>query len=387
MHSRRAPIVSVASAFALAACASGSSSPKTVSTSVPSAYVVGPAAIDAGAPQTPASSAPGPAAPNAVISIVSGDYHACVIMADATVRCWGRNLEGELGDGTTAQHATPVPVLGLTGVTQLAAGSHATCALMGDKTVRCWGSGTAWGDGVSRNKQPPTPVPGVDDVVAIDAGGIIFCARHTTGAVTCWGDKGISRGALPTANATQISVNEAHACARVAGGAVRCWGDSPWNGAFSDPGVLGARDLSTGDSFACVVLASGRASCWGRNEQGQLGRPVDYDDHGKALEVAGLGEVTDVDVGQAHGCGILTDGSATCWGSNSDGELGRGSTGDPALPGAVPGLAGVIEISLGNDHVCARLKDATVVCWGSNKEGQLGDSTTTDRARPAPVVF
>src|SRR5262249_26987690 len=74
------------------------------------------------------------------IAIVAGDYHACVLAGDGTVRCWGYNLLGQLGrEPIGGSHASPAIVSGISGATALSAGSNNTCALLGDGTVRCWG--------------------------------------------------------------------------------------------------------------------------------------------------------------------------------------------------------------------------------------------------------
>lgn len=80
-----------------------------------------------------------------VTGIVAGWGHTCALIGDGTVRCWGSNSYGQLGDGKGAylweQHsATPVAVVGLSGATAIAAGGYHTCALMEGSSVRCWGS-------------------------------------------------------------------------------------------------------------------------------------------------------------------------------------------------------------------------------------------------------
>jgi alpha-tubulin suppressor-like RCC1 family protein len=76
---------------------------------------------------------------NNVMAVAAGGYHTCALLGDGTVRCWGSNYSGQLGDGTTTQRNTPATVSGLSGATAIAAGEYHTCALLGDGTVRCWG--------------------------------------------------------------------------------------------------------------------------------------------------------------------------------------------------------------------------------------------------------
>ncbi|MBK6847272.1 MAG: hypothetical protein IPG96_06915 [Proteobacteria bacterium] len=82
-------------------------------------------------------------------------------------------------------------------------------------------------------------------------------------------------------------------------------------------------------------------------------------------------------LGAYHTCARLASGSARCWGSNSDGQLGDGSQTDRPTTTVVSGLTSVAELALGGFHSCARLGDATVRCWGRNADGQLGNATTT----------
>jgi alpha-tubulin suppressor-like RCC1 family protein len=95
-----------------------------------------------------------------VQALVSGHYHDCALMADTTVRCWGWNSSGQLGDGTFVDRNTPVVVEGLSGVKALAAGMNHTCALLNDGSIKCWGGNEAGqlGDGTTHNHPFPVPV-------------------------------------------------------------------------------------------------------------------------------------------------------------------------------------------------------------------------------------
>jgi alpha-tubulin suppressor-like RCC1 family protein len=345
----------------------------------------------------PPSSVDSPAAaPAAAAHIAAGDYHTCALRGDGAVRCWGRNAEGQLGEGTSENRTMPVLVQGVTGATRLALGSNSSCAVMRDRTVSCWGAGKAWGDGQKRSNVAPTQVAGVSDVVQLDAGGLLMCAVTSSGKVKCWGDEGnptpAGASAPPDSNAMLVSAGEAHACARLNDGSVRCWGDSPWNGvggpSLAHPKLAGAVQVTTGDAMACVLLqvSTGPVLCWGRNDQGELGRAPDNDWHTDPGQVP-LHQVTSVTAGEAHVCAIEADRTVVCWGSNSDGELGRGTQSTSERPGAVPGLTDVQELALGADHACALDSHGVVWCWGSNAFGQLGDGTTERRTAPARVAW
>jgi alpha-tubulin suppressor-like RCC1 family protein len=375
---------------------------------------VAPAPVTA-APSSPTESAEraarteraGPAAP---IHIAAGDFHTCALRGDGTVRCWGRNTEGQLGDGTSELRTTPVAVGGVSGATQLALGANSSCALLREGTIVCWGGGRAWGDGQTRSNVPPTPVAGIRGATQIDAGGLLTCAVLAGGKVRCWGDEGDPRpagaSAPPDAGAVEVSVAEAHACARMRDGSVRCWGDEPWNGVGSPSlavaRVAGATSVTTGDLTSCALGAAGGASCWGLSAQGELGREPDGAWHVDPVAIAPLSFLR-IASGESHVCGVLrgapADGAGGservyCWGSNADGELGRGTEGPPERPGPVRGLAGVPdELALGADHSCARVgggsrgRSEGIWCWGANSFGQLGDGTTDRRTTPVRVAW
>ena len=388
-------IAGVAIAALFVGCGNGGKAPTVAptSTATTTAPTTTTSAADASAPAaTAASPRTGADAPK---QLSSGDFHTCALMGDATVRCWGRNTEGQLGDGTTENRSKPVSVKGIAGAKHLAMAAHSTCALLSDGTISCWGGGRAWGDEKQHDKMPPTSVKGIAKAIGVDGGGLLYCALLESGKVQCWGDEAgqrTSKTKPPTKDAQEITVAEAHGCARVGDGSVACWGEGAWGGvgkvSLATPAIKGTKQISSGDSALCALTGSGTVTCWGRNEQGELGRAPDMDVHPEPAEVAGLSGVTRIVAGEAHLCAILSDATARCWGSNGDGELGRGAQGEPQTPGPIGGsLGGIEEIALGADHGCARTKDGNVYCWGANTQGQNGDGTMQNRLLPTIVVW
>ena len=214
--------------------------------------------------------------------------------------------------------------------------------------------------------------------------------------------------------ATGAGARSATSCAVVEGQRVACWGRGTHgqlgNGAGEDstlavlvqavgvPGPLtGVTQVTVGDEHACARLANGRAVCWGNNGAGRLGdgtttdraRPV-YVRNG--ADTAAMAGVTQLTAGSAHTCARLSNGRVTCWGANTEGQIGDGTGVTHDLPtlvlaanGAAP-LTDVAQVVAGRTSTCARKAGGQVRCWGDNVHGQLGDGTHADRDLPGPVV-
>ena len=249
-----------------------------------------------------------------VVQVSAGGTHTCALLADTTVSCWGYNLGGQLGDGTTVSRATPAPVPGLTGVVQLSAGDFYTCALLADGTARCWGENFHGqiGDGTTINKRlSPTAVSGLSNAVQIEASTTTTCAVVLGGTVKCWGDE-IALGVATTypANLTPVAV----------------------------PGLTGVRLLAGGGQHMCAVLSDTSARCWGRNDHGQVGNGTAGAPVGTPQPVLGLSGITTLSGGTAHTCATLANGTAWCWGWDYYGQLGVGAaSGDKWVPTRVLG--------------------------------------------------
>ena len=151
------------------------------------------------------------------------------------------------------------------------------------------------------------------------------------------------------------------------------------------PGVVNA--ISTGGSHSCALMTGGRLECWGRNNYGQLGNGTTTATIEPVL-VAGLaGGVSAVSAGSRHTCALMQAGGARCWGFNFYGQLGDGTSTTRLAPVNVSVLSGALSsIGVGQSNTCARLLTGGVRCWGANSYGQLGNGSTTASSLPVIVT-
>jgi hypothetical protein len=186
-----------------------------------------------------------------------------------------------------------------------------------------------------------------------------------------------------------ITPGERHSCGVLDDGTARCWGDNAYgrlgNSTTGDhsnvpvtvAGLTDAVAITAGERHSCALLDDGTARCWGDNTGGQLGNGTTGGHSNVPVTVAGLTDSLEIAPGSLHSCAALDDGTARCWGRNLHGQLGNGTTGgDSNVPVTVAGLTDAVTITAGSFHSCAVLDDGTARCWGNNSYGRLGNGTT-----------
>ncbi len=345
-------------------------------------------------------------------SISAGETHTCANLADGTIRCWGENTDGQLGDGTNTDSTIPVAVAGISTATAIGTSRASTCALLANQTIACWGNNDfgQLGDGTTTPSLTPVAVAGISNAVELAVGQDHACARLSDGTVKCWGNNGNGRlgdgtveasstpvVATGISTAVQLDLGFSHSCARLADGTVMCWGNNHAGQVGIGEGIIGvslvpisvfgltgATDITTGGFHSCAVVAGG-VKCWGLNTESQLGVQGQSDSQ-VPIDVPAISGVVDMSAGGHHTCARLDTGEVKCWGLNFDGRLGDGANNESAIPVSVVGLSTAASISSGFKHSCALLSDDTLKCWGSNVLGQLGNGTLDNSNRPARVI-
>ena len=352
-----------------------------------------------------------------VAAIAAGGMHTCALTTDGGVKCWGRNLYGELGDNSTTMRPIPVDVLGLaSGVAAIAAGYGHNCALTTGGGVKCWGYNLHGqiGDNSTTDRLVPVDVPGLANGVAAIATGMWHtCALTTGGAVKCWGqnlmgqlgDNSTTDSHAPVdvaglgSGVAAIAAGQWHTCALTTDGAVKCWGsnqvgqlgDNSTTSRLTPADVSGLANgvaaVAAGIGHTCALTTGGGVKCWGWNFDGQLGNGFTMD-RWTPVDVSGLASgATAVEAGMMHNCALTAGGGVKCWGDNYSGQLGDNSTTDRLAPVDVSGIpSGATAVAAGWMHTCALVAGGGAKCWGENVDGQLGDGTAAVRPLPADVL-
>jgi len=292
--------------------------------------------------------------------------HACAVLGDGTVQCWGSNSYGSLGaglDNVSVYELTPIAVTGISNATSITTGGQygpnidddmgTSCALLSDGTIKCWGSDYHGQLG-----------SGARNTATIKL-------RYSSSPQTVYYSK------------TPVEVT----------------------------GISNASAVSTSkfwNSHTCAIVDQGSVKCWGANWEGQLGSGSTHncgnssnDCSATPVSVDGITSATAISAGGSHTCALLADKTIKCWGYDNDGQLGSGyintysytsgsntySRNGSRTPVSVTGINNAIAVSAGESHTCALLEDKTVKCWGRNQNGQFGDGLGASSSTPVTTLF
>lgn len=324
-----------------------------------------------------------------VKDIAAGGSHTCAILVGGGVKCWGLNLYGQLGVATNAGtvQANPVPLAVDLGVGAVAVaidgGEKHTCVGLSDATVKCFGSnmrgqlGTSTNNGNDNpNTTPQTASIGSGAVpVSIAAGGAHTCVVLADGVAKCFGSN--YDGQLSTTlNNGVVVANYSAITVDLGVGAV-------------------ATEISAGAYHTCALLTSGIVKCFGRNTVGPLGIAANVGNGSAnptptAVDLASGTTATALAVGTEHSCVVSDAEDLLCFGNNYYGQLGSAVNTGTLNPNATPTAAelgsgaNVRSVAGGREHSCALMVDGAVKCFGRNSAFQIGLTPSNLSANPTP---
>ena len=406
-----------------------------------------------------------------VLKVRASESHTCAILGTGNLKCWGQNHKGQLGNGKKTHWETPVRAKFTTdSIEDVAPGNSYTCVLLKSGSIKCWGHnaegqlgqnhtedvylGDETNESGTTNDNLGDQLPTIDlgtnnRVRSIATGPFHVCAliEGGAGAVKCWGlnDYGqlgynhtrtlgdglnenlqevdemgksllfVDLGLEPGVSVVAIAAGYSHTCALFSEGSVKCWGDNSGgklgydhtrtlgdglneNGDAAnemgeelptidlglEPGVS-AVAIAAGYSHTCALLSEGSVKCWGDNSKGQLGQGTNFSNINLGTNLT----AKSISVGILHTCATLSNDKVKCWGSNWQGQLGYDHTqtlGDGLdqdrrevdemgdnLPFLDLGTNRTVKtVVAGSLHTCAILDNDRVKCWGNNSHGQLG---------------
>ena len=346
--------------------------------------------------------------------MISGGYgHTLVICADSTVKAFGLNITGELGNGTTSSSNVPVSVLNLTSIVQVGAGDNFSIALKADGTVWTWGNNGSGqlGIGSFTDSSVPVQVPGLSGMVGVSAGGSHAIAVKDDGTLWTWGNNNSGQAGDGTAGINsnvptivlgsegfiKVAASGNHNLALKSDGTVWAMGSGFFGmlgtGTTNSSSVLvqsltlpGVTDIACGQNFSMALNADSTVSSWGLGSLGQLGNGSTATVYTPTL-VDSLTEITHIAHGSfgLHGIARKADGTLWAWGNNDYGQLGDGTLVSTLSPIHLTLPGDFVQASLGNIHSILVKSDGTVWTWGRNNWGQVGNGTNTDTTIPAIV--
>ncbi|MFL2967716.1 MAG: putative Ig domain-containing protein [Candidatus Poseidoniaceae archaeon] len=338
------------------------------------------------------------------VAVSSGDYFTCAILDNGELKCWGRDQYGQLGDGggntnTNAPSSTAIDLgTGRTAISVAAGYDHA-CAILDNGDLKCWGRNNngQLGDGTGgdftndNNRLTPTPTASLGTgrtAVAVSAGFGHTCAILDNGELKCWGRD--QYGQLGDGGPAWTSSNPTDT-------------NAPSSTAIDLGTGRTAIAVSAGHGHTCAILDNGDLKCWGNDGDGQLGdggpawtlsNPTNTNTPSSTAIDLGTGRTAiAVSAGRTyHTCAILDNGEAKCWGRDQYGQLGEDPNQNEGNlePDTIPIDLGTgrtaVAMSAGAPHTCAILDNGDMKCWGNDLFGQLGDGgTNTNQGEPVLV--
>ena len=356
-----------------------------------------------------------------VVAAAAGTDHSCAVLDDGRVNCWGRNDVGQLGLGDTENRGDDPGEMGASlpfvdlgtdeHAVAVSCGGRFSCVLLEGSSVKCWGYNAngelGQGDTEYRGDEPSEmgdALPAIDlgttrEVIELDAGFQHVCVLLDDGKIKCWGNSSSATYTLGRSNVANIgdasgqmgdalpvvslgtdaivesfSAGGYHSCALLVGGGLKCWGQGSFTEPCPDPDEM------------CVYPRPRYLG--GRLGYGDLENRGADPKMGDNLPLVDLGtdaRVVAVDAGSTHTCALLDSGRLKCWGAHSFNKLGidvnndigdePGEMGDALPPVDLGTGRTVAAFAASLNATCVVLDDDGVKCWGSPEYGtEMGDA-------------
>lgn len=335
---------------------------------------------------------------NTISTIELGEFHGCFLNSSGQAFCWGRNLNGELGNGSATPDTSLVPVhiVSSERFTKLSAGGSHTCGVSVQQLVLCWGLNASGeiGDGSTTNRPFPETIGAGLRFTEIAAGNSHTCGITIDNLIYCWGMGSSPPQRVDTQlRLVNVTAGNGVTCGLDAAGVAYCWGVNGSGELGNGTGVSSAnptpvagghrfRMIDAGGSVVCGITTEGEAWCWGKFRNDLAARPIPE-------KTSGTLNLTTLSVSDSHECVLTTDGTARCMGIPGDGELGMGETFPhvPMVTGFVPvvttpGIPPWQSVSVGWGSSCGVTRAGTPYCWGYWARIGAG----TDRVQYSPVM-
>lgn len=346
----------------------------------------------------------------------SGNSHTCAIKDDASLWCWGGNTKGQIGQGnTTAFYSEPTELDRDSKWLRISASGDHNCAIKDDNSLWCWGGNLTGqvGNGSTENVLRPSLIAETTSRWnKISLGTDHSCGIKVDNSLWCWGDNSRSQlgdnstdpSRIPkliySAGVSDISLGNQFSCGiKSDDNSIWCWGRNELNQLGHTPDITAPlvdiiapsavddsasswSSISSGEAHSCAIKTDNSLWCWGSSNFGQAAQnvaaeiPIQETSESSWLNVAANGD---------HSCAVKDDKSLWCWGSNRLGQLGNSTTTSESSPVPVVADSNWIDLSLGSDHSCAIRDNGSLWCWGNNSQSQLGDDSTVNSNIPKQI--
>jgi alpha-tubulin suppressor-like RCC1 family protein len=381
------------------------------------------------------------------IQVACGSEHTCALSVQGVAYCWGRDNRGQAGNNNGAEVLGVPMAVDTSTITeekefvQIAAGGETTCAVTAQGYSYCWGrndngevgNGTLTEGEYTPQKVDTNVISGEQAAIQITVNTYHSCLLTSEGKSFCWGldadgllgnGETLGDSSRPSPldlqqvrgyqSFKQIAAGWYHTCGLTSEGEAYCWG-------LDDQGQLGdgepkenkqhpvrveASAITTRQLFieieaaqyhSCAINTAGKPYCWGLNLDGQVGDnsqenreiPVEVD----LADVGNVKSFKKIAAGYISSCGLASDGRIYCWGSDAIGQLGNGDAlGQSLVPRPIDvsnipaGETSFVDVSAGFYHACGVTARGRAYCWGRDKFGTLGDSDGRSDTQVAVAV-